>query len=281
MLMLANARIPDDWVGSSATTDSRDIRVAVITAYHREDLDMLRRCHESVAGQTYPCRHFLVADGAAQETLDGWDLQHIRLDRTHADYGDTPRAVGGESAAAQGFTAIAYLDADNIYRSHHVESLVSRHLATGAPVIFSERTLHLPDGTWVPLVLRDDDDGHVDTSCVMIAGEALPWCGGWREHPRQLSVVGDRVFLRSLRARGFAFAGTGSMTVRYTVKEATFFRALGMPIPEIATDPLDLRSLAEWYRRLDLESRAALDARLGYTLQGLLQQLLAPRGMVI
>jgi hypothetical protein len=277
--LLVSARIPDDWIGSSATTHSREIRVAVVTAYHREDLATLRRCHESVVAQTYPCRHFLVADGVPRDEVDDWDAQHIRLDRAHADFGDTPRAVGGEAAVAQGYTAVAYLDADNTYRACHLEALVSRRLATGAPVIFSERTLHLPDGTWVPLVLRDDDAGHVDTSCTMLAGEALRSCGGWREHPRELSVVGDRVFLRSLRARGFAFAGTGSMTARYTVREASFFRALGMPVPDIATGPLDLHRLADWYRVLDAPYRAALDARLGYPLQGMLQQLLAPRGV--
>jgi SEC-C motif len=279
--LLVNAQIPDDWIGGSATTDTHSVRVAVVTAYHRESLDLLQRCHESVAAQTYPCRHFMVADGVPQDALDAWDVQHIRLDHAHADYGDTPRAIGGEAAVAQGFTAIAYLDADNTYRSRHVESLVSRHLITQAPVCFSERTLHLPDGRWVPLVLPDDNAGHIDTSCVMIAGKALSCSAGWREHPRQLSVVGDRVFLQVLRARGFAFAGTGSMTARYTVREVAFFRALGLPIPEMAADTLDLRGLADWYRGLDLQSRAALDAQLGYPLRGLLQQLFVPRGMVI
>jgi hypothetical protein len=281
LAMLANSSIPDDWIGASATTESRVVRVAVVTAYCRESLDVLQRCHASVAAQTYPCRHFMVADGAPRDALDAWDVQHIRLDHAHADYGDTPRAAGGDAAAAQGFTAIAYLDADNTYRPHHVESLVSRHVMTNAAVCFSERTLHLPDGKRVPLVLPDDNAGHIDTSCVMIAGEALSLCAGWREYPRQLSPIGDRVFLQMLRARGFACAATGSMTVRYTVRDAAFFRALGLPVPEIATDALDLRGVAEWYRLLDRQSRAALDTRLGFPLRGLLQQLFEPREMVI
>jgi len=42
---------------------ARPLTVAVVAPYHSEDLAMLRRCHQSVLAQTYPCRHIMVADG--------------------------------------------------------------------------------------------------------------------------------------------------------------------------------------------------------------------------
>ena len=87
--------------------DARPLRVAVVTPYAREDLAMLRRCHDSVASQTYACRHFMVADGIAHGELDAWPIEHLRLAQTHGDFGDTPRATGGEAAAAAGFDAVA------------------------------------------------------------------------------------------------------------------------------------------------------------------------------
>ncbi|MCW9040229.1 MAG: tetratricopeptide repeat protein, partial [Rhodospirillales bacterium] len=43
--------------------DSAPVKVAVITPYYGEDLEILKRCHDSVATQTHPCTHFMVADG--------------------------------------------------------------------------------------------------------------------------------------------------------------------------------------------------------------------------
>jgi hypothetical protein len=37
------------------------LRVTVVTPYYIEALDVLRRCHQSVAQQSYPCRHVMVA----------------------------------------------------------------------------------------------------------------------------------------------------------------------------------------------------------------------------
>jgi hypothetical protein len=42
---------------------ARPLTVAVVTPHHSEDLALLRRCHQSVLAQTYPCRHIMVADG--------------------------------------------------------------------------------------------------------------------------------------------------------------------------------------------------------------------------
>lgn len=74
------------------------MNVAVITPYHREDLSLIRRCHDSVLAQTVPVRHFLVADGFPRREIDAWDADHLTLSRSHADFGNTPRSVGSMSA---------------------------------------------------------------------------------------------------------------------------------------------------------------------------------------
>jgi cellulose synthase/poly-beta-1,6-N-acetylglucosamine synthase-like glycosyltransferase len=98
------------------------MKVAVITPYYKESRAWLERCLDSVAAQSHPCTHIVVADGHPQDWIDERPVRHLRLDRPHADYGDTPRALGGLMAANEGFDAICFLDADNWYGRHHVLS---------------------------------------------------------------------------------------------------------------------------------------------------------------
>ena len=107
-----------------------ELRVAVITPYYRESLEMLQFCHDSVRTQTYPCTHFLVADGHARPEISGWAVQHLILPQAHGDDGNTPRCLGSLSAMKQGFDVITYLDADNWYYPNHIDA--SWH-CTGRP----------------------------------------------------------------------------------------------------------------------------------------------------
>ncbi len=259
----------------------RPLAVAVITPYSREDVALLRRCHESVRAQSYSCRHFMVADGAARAELDAWDVEHLKLDRSHADFGDTPRAVGGEAAVGRGFGAVAYLDADNTWRRHHVESLVWRWRDAGVPVVVSGRTLHFPDGSLLPEVNPDDAHEHVDTNCLFLTGAALAMVSAWREYPRRLSQIDDRMIWRMLRGRGHAFAVTGALTARYTVNERYFYRALGLPVPGDARPDFDPAPLADWYRALDARTRAELETKLGFPVDAFLREFFAGWGIAL
>src|SRR5438552_2141705 len=117
------------------------LRVATITAYHREPVKILRQCHESVLAQTYPTTHFLVADGAPQEAVDAWEAEHIILPRSHGDFGDTPRVIGTISALNLGYDAITFLDADNWYHRKHVELMAAAHKQTGRNVCLGSRAI--------------------------------------------------------------------------------------------------------------------------------------------
>jgi SEC-C motif/Glycosyl transferase family 2 len=274
--LVVEGRVADGDIGASlAIGDARPLRVAVVTAYCREDLAMLARCHGSVAAQTYPCRHIMVADGFARRELDGWDVLHLRLAHPSADYGDTPRAEGGAAAIAAGFDAIAFLDADNTLRPRHVESLVARAAASGAAWVQSARTLHLPDGRILPGMQSDDHAGHVDTNCMLLAGDALAMATAWRDFPRELAPIGDRVFARMLRARGLEALHTGALTVRYTVAEARYYASIGVAPPATARAPIALAPMARWYEALRDDEREALDRTLGFALAGLLAPVIA------
>jgi hypothetical protein len=215
----------------------------------------------------------MVADGFPRDEIDAWDALHLTLDRGYADYGDTPRSRGGMAAAAAGFDAIAYLDADNVLRPRHVESLLATHLSTGAAVCHSGRTLELPDGRLVPQWMPDDAGGHIDTNCLFIARGAFALLDFWERYPRPLSVIDDRVFVRALRARSFVPACSGALTTRYTISEAAVYAAMGLPVPAAARAPIDFRPLFDWYRGLGPEAQTELDAVLGFPGRELLRAL--------
>src|SRR5690348_4286605 len=100
-------------------------RYAVVTPYYKEERWLLERCMNSVRTQSLPADHFLVADGFPQDWLDHEPVRHIRLDRNHRDFGNTPRGIGALVAIGEGYDGIALLDADNWFESHHIEECVA------------------------------------------------------------------------------------------------------------------------------------------------------------
>jgi hypothetical protein len=121
----------------------------------------------------------------------------------------------------------------------------------------------------------DDHAGHVDTSCMLLAGEALAMAPAWRAFPRELSPIGDRVFAGMLRARGFEAAHTGALTVRYTVAEARYYAVAGIPAPPNVRPPIPIAPIGTWHRTLSADARRTLDRALGFALDDLLRPMLA------
>ena len=103
------------------------MRVAVITPYYKEPPAYLERCIDSVRAQTHgSVEHVLVSDGHPQDWIDAAAVRHLRLDCSHGDYGNTPRAIGALLAASEGCDAVAFLDADNWYHPEHVASCAAQ-----------------------------------------------------------------------------------------------------------------------------------------------------------
>ena len=139
-------------------------KYAIVTPYYKEERPLIERCMASVRSQTVPTDHFLVADGFPQEWIDTAGVRHFKLDRSHGDYGNTPRGVGALLAIAAQYSGIAFLDADNWLEPDHVETCLAAASGTPAPCdyVIAQRSFRRPDESIMPVA---DEELHVDTNC--------------------------------------------------------------------------------------------------------------------
>ena len=242
-------------------------RVAIVTPYCGEPRAVLARCLASVAAQSVPADHFLIADGAPQDWIDGKSVRHIRLDRTHGDFGNVARSIGALLAAGEGYDAVAFLDADNRIDPDHVaRCLAAAQAAASEPtpprridVVIARRRFELPDGTPVGV---PDDAGLVDTNCLFLLPGAFPVIARWALIPPALAAIGDRMFHAALVAAGCEMAVTDAASVTYCSRWAAHYAAVGRAIPEGARN-LDLVAVADWLAGLSPEERGMVDHLLG------------------
>lgn len=207
------------------------MRIAVITPYYKTPRPWLEQCHQSVLAQTVPCTHILVADGAPEDYVDGWQAQHIILKVNHADYGDTPRAIGSVSAIGQQFDAIAYLDSDNWYAPDHIETLVDLHKESGAAICISNRTMNRLDGSVLGPCPETDGDLFADTSCLMLFREAFSLAPIWATFPPRLHPICDRMMMYYIRNSGLKRAFVDKPTVAFRTAYRGAYRLFGEEPP--------------------------------------------------
>lgn len=234
-------------------------RIAIVTPYWQEQRAVLERCITSVAAQSVPVDHLLIADGAAQDWLDGEALRHIRLDRNHADFGNVARGTGALLAAGEGYDAIAFLDADNRIDADHAALCLEAARSGPVDVVVARRRFELRDGTPVPAA---DDAELVDTNCLFLLRGAFPVIARWALIPSALAAIGDRLFHAALVQAGSRITTTDRSSVTYVSHWAAHHAALGRAIPAGARD-LDLAAMAEWLSGLTAEERAMLDHLVG------------------
>lgn len=167
------------------------MKIAIITPYYKEDRKTLHRCHESVLAQTFRCDHIMVADGHHQE-IDDWDIIHLKLPKSHGDFGDTPRAMGAMMAYSQGYDAICWLDADNWLEPNHVEEMV-KTLGQEQRIVTATRNLYRPDGSFLGLCTESNGESFNDTNCYFIPREFISCSAINAYKPKSLAAIGDRV----------------------------------------------------------------------------------------
>lgn len=241
------------------------MRIAIVTPYWQEPRAVIERGIASVAGQSLPCDHLLVADGAPQDWLDDAPVRHLRLDRNHADYGNVARGIGALLAAGEGYDAIGFLDADNRIDPDHVAlCLATADLARDGDnrppdVVVARRRFELPDGTAVPLA---DDPGLIDTNCLFLLPGAYPVVARWALIPSPLDAIGDRVFHAALVSAGCRMVETARPSVTYVSQWAVHYAASGGAVPDDAR-ALDIDAIAGWVAQLSQAERNALFRRLG------------------
>jgi glycosyltransferase involved in cell wall biosynthesis len=223
------------------------MRVAVVTPYYREPLETLRHCQLSVARQTYPCSHVMVADGFPNPALDDWAIDHIRLPRPHFDIGSTPRLVGSYHAIGLAADAIAFLDADNWYRDDHIEKLVELHKRTGASFLSSGRMLCRIDGSVMAPCPHTDPEKFIDTSAMMFTRDAFFILAQWCLMPPYAHLIGDRVMLYHVKAAGVKRAHSGECSLFYRCCREGIYRDLGQAIPPgVSPMPNYTEAFSQW-----------------------------------
>lgn len=240
------------------------MKVAIITPYYKESLDLLRQCHDSVMTQTASCDHFMVADGYANRELDSWNVRHLSLPSGHADVGNMPRVLGSLSAFHCGYDAIAFLDADNWYRDDHVARMIDLHRATGAVVCTSERSMHRPDGSFMFVDDKSDGRTHVDTNCYFLARAAAPVVAGWALMPRELAAISDTIYLHSLKRARFPRAHLPEATVCYRTTWASDFERMAEAMPPGVKTSAFTDEPHRWFKSLPAARRRELRRAVGW-----------------
>lgn len=243
------------------------MRYAIVTPYYKESRQLLERCIDSVRAQTIAADHILVADGHPQDWIDGAGVRHIRLDRAHGDYGNTPRGIGAVLAIAEQYDGLGLLDADNWLDARHVEHCLATHDAaklTGAAAdyVIARRNFCRPDGSVMPVV-DEPVEHHVDTNCFFFfpgAYHIVPYFGTM---PRELSPVCDRIFFLSVRHRGLRGVETGQVTVNYHCLWEAVYHNIGELPPPGSKPNIDGPSVQAW-----IDSRTPEERFLAQRLSG-------------
>ncbi len=230
-------------------------KIAVITPYYKESLEVLFQCYESVLKQGIAVDHFFIADGFPLAEVASWKVQHIILPRAHGDDGNTPRAVGSLLAETEGYDFISYLDADNWFHEHHLSTLLSLWEQTKASVCCSWRTMHELDGTLLNITESDERSfEHVDTSCFLLHRSAFDCISVWHRSPKILSPVCDRVFFKAIKSKRHTLAFSQLATVAYRTPYAVHYQAAGRPVPLNAKTPDKYRAITDY-----IYSQAGID----------------------
>jgi hypothetical protein len=74
------------------------MKIAIITPYFKESLDILEQCYNSVLSQEVNTDHYFIADGFPRNEINSWKVKHIILEKSHNDNGNTPRGIGSKTA---------------------------------------------------------------------------------------------------------------------------------------------------------------------------------------
>lgn len=227
------------------------MKIAVITPYFKEPLEVLRQCFESVLAQELRADHFFIADGHPRPELDQWGVKHVVLPQSHANNGNTPRGIGGLLARAEGYDFVAYLDADNWYQVNHLSSLVRLWQSSRSPVCCALRTFHRLDGQFMPIREVDEESHqHVDTSCFLIQREAFDCLDIWLKMPNQLAAICDRIFYKALENKKIPIAFSDMRTVAFRTQYASHYLSVNLTPPAHAKSGED-RPCVKWLESIE------------------------------
>jgi glycosyltransferase involved in cell wall biosynthesis len=175
------------------------MKIAIITPYFKESLDILEQNYKSVIDQDLNTDHYFIADGYPLDAISKWKVKHIILDKSHDDNGNTPRGVGSKKVRELNYDFLAYLDADNWFHKNHLKSLINLYNDAKVNICCSKRTFHHMNGKELYISeMPEDEFEHVDTSCFLIHNSAFELTKIWEKMPKILSPICDRIFYKSI-----------------------------------------------------------------------------------
>jgi len=212
-----------------------------------------------VLDQSVESRHFLVVDGFPCEVVESWDCEHITLSKSHADNGNTPRAIGALSAINLGYEVILFLDADNWYSGDHVaEALSLKKLNPDADIAVLGRRIVLPNGVEVPRDSEDDSRSHIDTSCYCFFPSAFSLLPLWGMMLPCLGPICDRVMFFAVHQKKYKIAWSDKKTCFFTSNYRLHYLAARQAPPVKTNDP-DMLGIVRKFQ----ESKPQFRARTG------------------
>lgn len=247
----------------SAHSNNGGPKFAIVTAYFKEEKYLLERCLRSVRQQSVAADHIVVADGVPQNWLDAKSVRHIRLDRSHGDYGNTARGVGALLAIAEDYDAIGFLDADNWLEPDHIaQCLAAASAVHGEPCdyVIARRNLKRPDETTIA-VADEPLTEHVDTNCFFFLPGSFHMIQRFATIPRALSIIGDRLFYKDLSAQQLRSAVVPVKTVNYHCMWASIYQAVAETPPAGAKPNVDQQPLVQWLKELSQEQKRIVSRR--------------------
>ena len=226
-------------------------RYVIVTPYYNEEKWLLERCIESVRKQTVPTDHIIVADGFPQDWIDGEGVRHIRLDRNHADYGNTPRTIGALLGVSAGYEGIGFLDADNWLKPNHVASCIEASERNAeCDYVIARRHLCRPDGTVIK-VNEPPPQSFVDTNCFFMLPGSYHVIPHFALMPNELSPICDRVFYAALKAKKLNAEVVTEKTVNYHCMWRHVYVVAGETPPPNAKGGIDYKRIKRWFDALD------------------------------
>lgn len=243
-------------------------RYLVITAYHKENRHIIERCIQSIKSQIIPTDHILIADGFPQAWVDDFDVRHIKLDRSHNDYGDTPRGVGALLAIAEAYDGFCFCDADNYLEATHVQACLASAACVGeqCDYVIARRFLRRPDETILP-VADEPVDQHVDTNCFFFLPGSYHLLHLFSNIPKEMAAIGDRLFYARLRQRELVSATVSEPTVNYQCLWLPYYEALGEAPPPGAKPAIDSTAIKRWMSELSTRQKEIVRRRSGIAIK--------------
>ena len=203
----------------------KKFKVAVITPYWNEPIDVIDKCISSVRNQTMECTHFIVSDGNPKDIKETNDLIHIKLPLNVNNCGATPRGLGAQIAFNMGFDLVAFLDADNTFDRQHLAEAAELFSKNDPDVVFAKRRIYFPDGK--KLTKNDPQDAsgaHVDTNCIVLSKRVAYLAKVFAMWPHEFGTGEDRLFLRIVKALKLKTMNIPIPTVNYWTNWAIHYQ---------------------------------------------------------